>query len=39
VRERERVRVDLIANYNSRAGASGSSRRNVRVYFPKRPGL
>jgi hypothetical protein len=38
VRRQERVRVDLIANYNSRAGAPGTSRRNVRVYFPAKPG-
>jgi hypothetical protein len=38
IRQQERVRVDLIAAYNSRAGAPGSSRRNVRVYFPTRPG-
>lgn len=38
IRQRERVRVDLIATYNSRAGAQGSARRNVRVYFPTKPG-
>ena len=38
IRRQERVRVDLIANYNSRAGAQGQSRRNVRFYFPTRPG-
>jgi hypothetical protein len=38
IRQQERVRVDLIANYNSRAGAPGSARRNVRVYFPTKPG-
>jgi len=38
IRQQERVRVDLIAAYNSRAGASGTSRRNVRVYFPTKPG-
>lgn len=39
VRRQERVRVDLIAPYNSRAGASRNARRNVRFYFPKRPGV
>jgi len=39
IRDQERVRVDLIAGYNSRAGAAGGARRNVRVYFPKRPGV
>jgi hypothetical protein len=38
IRQREQVRVDLIADYNSRAGAAGTSRRNVRVYFPTKPG-
>jgi hypothetical protein len=38
IRRQERVRVDLIANYNDRAGQAGGSRRNVRVYFPTRPG-
>jgi hypothetical protein len=38
IRQQERVRVDLIADYNSRAGAAGTSRRNVRVYFPTKPG-
>lgn len=38
IRLQERVRVDLIADYNSRAGAQGAARRNVRVYFPRRPG-
>src|SRR3954447_12918076 len=37
IRRQGRIRVDLIANYNSRAGAAGSARRNVRVYFPTRP--
>jgi hypothetical protein len=37
IRQREQVRVDLIADYNSRAGAQGRSRRNVRVYFPTKP--
>ena len=37
IRRQERVRVDLIADYNSRAGAQESSRRNVRVYFPTKP--
>jgi hypothetical protein len=37
VRGRERLRVDLIARYNSRAGAHGAAQRNVRVYFPTRP--
>ena len=37
IRQRGQVRVDLIAAYNSRAGAPGSSRRNVRVYFPTKP--
>jgi hypothetical protein len=39
VRDRERVRVDVIVRYNSRAGSAGTARRNVRVYFPKRPGV
>jgi hypothetical protein len=39
VRDRERVRVDVIVRYNSRAGAAGTARRNVRVYFPRRPGV
>jgi hypothetical protein len=39
VRDRERLRIDVIVRYNSRAGAAGTARRNVRVYFPKRPGL
>ena len=39
VRDQERVRVDIIVRYNSRAGAEGSARRNVRFYFPKRPGI
>ncbi len=39
VRDQERVRVDVIARYNSRAGAEGNARRNVRFYFPKRPGV
>lgn len=39
VRDQERVRVDVIVRYNSRAGAQGTARRNVRVYFPKRPGV
>jgi hypothetical protein len=39
IRDQERVRADLIANYNSRAGAQGSARRNVRIYFVKRPGV
>ena len=38
IRRQQSVRVDLIASYNSRAGADGSARRNVRVYFPTRPG-
>jgi hypothetical protein len=38
IRQQERVRVDLIADYNSRAGAQASARRNVRVYFPTKPG-
>jgi hypothetical protein len=38
IRRQERVRVDLIANYNSRAGAQGTARRNVRFYFPTKPG-
>jgi hypothetical protein len=38
IRQQERVRVDLIADYNSRAGAQASARRNVRVYFPAKPG-
>jgi hypothetical protein len=38
IRQQERVRVDLIANYNSRAGGQGSARRNVRFYFPAKPG-
>jgi hypothetical protein len=38
IRKQGRVRVDLIANYNSRAGGQGQSRRNVRFYFPTRPG-
>ncbi len=38
IRLQERVRVDLIADYNSRAGAQGHARRNVRVYFPTKPG-
>ena len=37
IRQREQVRVDLIADYNSRAGAQESSRRNIRVYFPTKP--
>jgi hypothetical protein len=37
IRQQERVRVDLIADYNSRAGAQGRSRRNVRFYFPTKP--
>jgi hypothetical protein len=39
VRDRERLRVDVIVRYNSRAGGEGTARRNVRVYFPKRPGV
>jgi hypothetical protein len=39
VRDREGVRADVIVRYNSRAGAAGTARRNVRVYFPARPGL
>jgi hypothetical protein len=39
IRSQEQVRADLIANYNSRAGAQGSARRNVRIYFVKRPGV
>jgi hypothetical protein len=39
IRQQERVRVDLIADYNSRAGAQESSRRNVRFYFPTKPDL
>ena len=39
VRDQERVRVDLIVSYNSRAGSAGTARRNVRVYFAKRPGI
>ena len=38
VRDRERVRVDIVVRYNSRAGAVGTARRNVRLYFAKRPG-
>jgi len=38
VRQQERIRADLIANYNSRAGTPGSARRNVRIYFPTKPG-
>jgi hypothetical protein len=38
IRQREQVRVDLIARYNSRAGAPGSAGRNVRFYFPSKPG-
>ena len=37
IRQQERVRVDLIADYNSRAGAQASARRNVRFYFPTKP--
>jgi hypothetical protein len=39
VRDRERVRVDVMVRYNSRAGAEGTARRNIRVYFPKGPGV
>ena len=39
VREQERLRVDVIVRYNSRAGGEGTARRNVRVYFPRRPGV
>jgi hypothetical protein len=39
IRRQEQVRADLIASYNSRAGAQGSSRRNIRIYFVKRPGV
>ena len=38
LRQQERLRVDMIASYNSRAGAQGQARRNVRFYFPTRPG-
>lgn len=39
VRDQGRVRVDVIVRYNSRAGAEGSARRNLRFYFPKRTGV
>jgi hypothetical protein len=37
IRQREQVRVDLLADYSSRAGAQESAGRNVRVYFPTKP--
>jgi hypothetical protein len=39
IRDQEQVRADLIGSYNSRAGAQGSARRNIRIYFVKRPGV
>ncbi len=37
IRQREQVRVDLLADYSSRAGAQESAGRNIRVYFPTKP--
>jgi hypothetical protein len=37
IRQQERVRADLLVRYNSRAGVPGSTKRNVRIYFAKRP--
>jgi hypothetical protein len=39
VRDHDQLRIDVIVRYNSRAGSAGTARRNVRVYFPMRPGL
>jgi hypothetical protein len=37
IRQLGRFPVELIGTYNSRAGAQGSARRRIWVYFPRRP--